>query len=663
MTISNTIRTAGPFVGNGTTNTFPFTYKVFDRSDVLVAQTDRATGVETIKILDSDYSVTLNSDQNNNPGGVITMFVAPPAGTLLAATSNISLVQSLDLTNQGGFYPKVINDALDRLVMNVQQLAGKIGNGLGVGMAAITDQALAALSFVQQVGGGAGASLVGYTQALTGATVRTLLSKLSDRDPSLFDFLTLSQIVKVKNNDSSFDPTPIIQAAINEVTAKGILALEIPACTLRVSAPLRIKYANFKLKAIGKNRVRFLATKPMNYVIGVFGIDDNPESLIENISLSGFTVDGNNLAENGLLVAACLSFNLYDDIDAVGCKSFGINHNRGFTNRARGVRCHDNTGSGYRIGKEANQVIFDIESDNNGGKGALVQGADGLELYGGIENNGEDGMDVYCSEIPNIHGMKINISYWENNGTKNKNLFAALRLRTASNTNIMQGITIGAGFLNISGESGFHIGPNIQGVDIGNVVHQNTGAQQPLVLTAEYLDVGTVKAGNIRVSKGSTIKPANFSIETGSAGQIAQIAEYVFESLDLMRGIEWQPSILNGGADAGRTYGTRFGEATKDGDRCLFTANVAMSGKGTSSGVLDIGGLPFPSASTLFTPVFVDVDSVTYTGQVIGMIPPAPADFVRLYSQTSASGLVPLNDSALPASGATFYISGTYRIK
>lgn len=180
MTISNTSRTAGPFLGNGVTTSFPFSYKVFDRADVLVAQTVTATGVETLKVLDADYSVTLNSDQDNNPGGVITMFVAPPAGTTLAATSNISLVQSLNLTNQGGFYPKVINDALDRVVMNIQQLSGKIGNGLGIGMAAITDQALAALTLVQQIGNDSGSSLVGFIQNVTGAVKRTVQDKQRD---------------------------------------------------------------------------------------------------------------------------------------------------------------------------------------------------------------------------------------------------------------------------------------------------------------------------------------------------------------------------------------------------------------------------------------------------------------------------------------------------
>ena len=212
MTISNTSRTAGPFIGNGITKTFPFSYKVFSREDVLVAVTVTATGVETLKVLDADYSVTLNADQNNNPGGTITMVTAPPVGTTLAATSNIALVQSLDLTNQGGFYPKVINDALDRIVMNIQQLSGKIGNGLGVGMAAITEQALAALALVQQIGGVAGASLFGFIQAGAGAVPRTGEQELRQR-------FTVEQFGGVGNG--VMDDTAAIRKGIAAVLLSG----------------------------------------------------------------------------------------------------------------------------------------------------------------------------------------------------------------------------------------------------------------------------------------------------------------------------------------------------------------------------------------------------------------------------------------------------------
>lgn len=125
MTISTTVRKAGPANGNGVTVAFPFGFKVFNESDLIVVQTVVATATDTTKVLTTDYTVTLNPDQNVSPGGVVTMVVPPPIGNRLTISSVVPNLQPTNLTNQGGFYPTVINDALDRLTILVQQLAEK----------------------------------------------------------------------------------------------------------------------------------------------------------------------------------------------------------------------------------------------------------------------------------------------------------------------------------------------------------------------------------------------------------------------------------------------------------------------------------------------------------------------------------------------------------
>lgn len=123
MTISSTVRRAGPHIGNGVTTAFSFAFKVFTSADVLVVQTVTATGVDTTKTLTTDYTVTLNADQNVSPGGTVTMLVAPPTGTTLVLGSQVANLQPANLSNGGGFYPSVINDGLDRAVIQIQQLA------------------------------------------------------------------------------------------------------------------------------------------------------------------------------------------------------------------------------------------------------------------------------------------------------------------------------------------------------------------------------------------------------------------------------------------------------------------------------------------------------------------------------------------------------------
>ena len=120
MTISSSTRKAGPFTGNGTTATYPFTFKIFQASDLLVVRTS-LTGVDTTLTLTTDYTVSLNADQNSAPGGSITLTAGNLAtGLKVTMTSQVPYTQTTDLTNQGGFYPQVITTALDKLTIGVQ---------------------------------------------------------------------------------------------------------------------------------------------------------------------------------------------------------------------------------------------------------------------------------------------------------------------------------------------------------------------------------------------------------------------------------------------------------------------------------------------------------------------------------------------------------------
>ena len=129
MTISSEVRKAGPYDGNDVTTSFPFSFKVFAASDMVVVRTD-AIGAETTLTAGADYSVTLNADQDTAPGGSIALPAPLASSNLLTITSSVPNLQALDLTNQGGFYPRVINAALDRLTIMVQQVVEVVGRTL-----------------------------------------------------------------------------------------------------------------------------------------------------------------------------------------------------------------------------------------------------------------------------------------------------------------------------------------------------------------------------------------------------------------------------------------------------------------------------------------------------------------------------------------------------
>lgn len=140
MTISTEVRKAGPFVGNGSASVFPFAFKVFKAADLIVVRRQDNIGEETTLVLDSDYHVTLNGNQDTTPGGVVTLVAgALASGFTLVVSSELPYLQPTDLTNQGGFYPKVITNALDRLTIFCQQLAEITGRTLKLPITAPTN--------------------------------------------------------------------------------------------------------------------------------------------------------------------------------------------------------------------------------------------------------------------------------------------------------------------------------------------------------------------------------------------------------------------------------------------------------------------------------------------------------------------------------------------
>lgn len=130
MTISTTTRRAGPFSGNDVTTSFPFSFKVFAETDVQVFVTDAL--VTTELTLDVDYSVAVNADQDDSPGGTVTYpLTGDPlaAGTTLDVQGNVAYTQPAALPQGGNFSPRVIENALDRLTMQTIQLADAIDLG------------------------------------------------------------------------------------------------------------------------------------------------------------------------------------------------------------------------------------------------------------------------------------------------------------------------------------------------------------------------------------------------------------------------------------------------------------------------------------------------------------------------------------------------------
>ncbi len=124
MTISKEQRATSILKGNGVSVEFPFGFKVFNaRTDIAVFRSDSTQSLIEEQVSRDAYSVTLNVDQENNPGGVVVFTSAPPSGSVFVIQSSIPNLQGTSLTNHDRFLPEVLNEVHDKLTALVQQLA------------------------------------------------------------------------------------------------------------------------------------------------------------------------------------------------------------------------------------------------------------------------------------------------------------------------------------------------------------------------------------------------------------------------------------------------------------------------------------------------------------------------------------------------------------
>lgn len=127
MTISSTANKATSY-GNGVATNWPYKFLIPNQSQLSVIVTD-PLGNQT-QLSASQYAVTGIGDPN---GGTITypLSGAPlPALWSITRLRTLPIVQQTDIVNQDGFYPDVIESALDYLTMVDQQLCEQLGRTL-----------------------------------------------------------------------------------------------------------------------------------------------------------------------------------------------------------------------------------------------------------------------------------------------------------------------------------------------------------------------------------------------------------------------------------------------------------------------------------------------------------------------------------------------------
>ncbi|EMV9400251.1 hypothetical protein AADU91_000658 [Klebsiella michiganensis] len=119
MTVSTEVD-HNDYTGNGVTTQYDFTFRVLDKSHLLVQILDASENITTL-VLGSDYTVT---GVNRYTGGKVVLTSALPAGYKISIERSTPVTQEASIRNQGGFFPEIHEDAFDKLTMLVQQAYG-----------------------------------------------------------------------------------------------------------------------------------------------------------------------------------------------------------------------------------------------------------------------------------------------------------------------------------------------------------------------------------------------------------------------------------------------------------------------------------------------------------------------------------------------------------
>lgn len=117
MTVSTEVD-HNEYTGNGVTTAFPYTFRIFQKSDLVVQVVDLNENITEL-ILDTDYIVTGAGGYN---GGNVILSKALANGYQISISRELPVTQDTDLRNQGKFFAEVHEDAFDKLTMLIQQV-------------------------------------------------------------------------------------------------------------------------------------------------------------------------------------------------------------------------------------------------------------------------------------------------------------------------------------------------------------------------------------------------------------------------------------------------------------------------------------------------------------------------------------------------------------
>lgn len=229
MSVQNTTRRAGPYVGTGLVSAYTFAFKVFRSEDVKVLRSessDASAQDEALKY-GTDYVVKLNANQDEQAGGTVTLASPLAEGLRLSILSAITPDQQMVLTNHDGFLPATLNNSADKAIALIQELKEEVGRSLRVPASAdktpedLTEELLAAQDDARQFADAAQRSAEeakkseGQTKAY--AEAATILVPVKDEIKTVAD--NIGDVTAVGQSIQSVNNVASVKTEVVEVAA------------------------------------------------------------------------------------------------------------------------------------------------------------------------------------------------------------------------------------------------------------------------------------------------------------------------------------------------------------------------------------------------------------------------------------------------------------
>ncbi|WP_312293279.1 hypothetical protein [Atlantibacter hermannii] len=308
MTVSTEVN-HNEYTGNGVTTTFPYAFRIFQASDLLVTTSDTNGTLRTLT-LNTDYTV---SGVGSYSGGTVILLAPLSNGWSISIERDLPVVQETDLRNQGRFFAETHEGAFDYLTMLIQQCFGwlrlallkpnflaryydakqnKISNLADPELLQDAVNNRTMRNYVDSAIAGVIGGFGWFIQNGAGAVYRTFQDKMRE-SVSVEDF-----------GDTSGDSAAIINAAALALFNAGGGRLEFTKPKYLVGQPITI-YSNVHyvgkgrgattIQAIAGSNTDIFKTKDFDSLTGGGNLTDAPYAF----SIKDMTLDGNYLDLTG----------------------------------------------------------------------------------------------------------------------------------------------------------------------------------------------------------------------------------------------------------------------------------------------------------------------------------------------------------------------------